>query len=400
MSAPRDIALRMADAASALLATLTPQQRPAAHWEFPSDEERRLWFYAPTDHGGLTLSEMRPLQQRLSMKLLSTGLSEGGYVTAATIMGLENVLDRLEGFRIEYGFERGRDPARYYLRIFGTPGADSWSWRFAGHHISIHHTVVGGELRAFTPCFFGADPARSPLLGAQMLRPLAACEDLAFELLRMLGDEQKSVAVLSPVPPIDLVGANRPVLAEGDGPKRLNQIWRNEFTGELHDMFERFQDNEEAKLGLTPQHVDALRYTQLPRGLRAAAMSAPQQEVLRALLAVYVNRLPDAIADQEFAKINGAQFGHLHLAWAGGDDPRRPHYYRIHGQRLLVEYDNAAREANHVHTVWRDPVNDFGIDALSAHHKHDHDGHGHKHDHGHPHDHGDGHPHDHDHSDL
>jgi hypothetical protein len=25
------------------------------------------------------------------------------------------------------------------------------------------------------------------------------------------------------------------------------------------------------------------------------------------------------------------------------------------------------RDANHVHTVWRDPVGDFGMDALGAH---------------------------------
>jgi hypothetical protein len=372
MSEDRGIVACMAEAANALLDTLSPEQRRVAQWDFPSDEERRLWFYAPTDHGGLTIAEMRPLQQRLSMKLLANGLSEAGYVTAATIMGLENVLDRLEGFRVEYGFERGRDPARYYLRIFGTPGADTWSWRFGGHHISIHHTIVGGELRAFTPCFFGADPARSPLLGPHLLRPLAACEDLAFELLHSLSEEQRSVAVLSPVPPLDLVGANRSALKDGDGPMRLNQIWRNEFTGELHAAFERFQDSEEARLGLSAANVDAMRYTTVPKGLAAAAMSASQREILRALLEVYVRRLPDAIADAEMAKITGASFANLHLAWAGSSAPARPHYYRIHGHRLLVEYDNTAREANHVHTVWRDPVADFGTDALSAHHRHDH----------------------------
>ena len=170
---------------------------------------------------------MRPSQQQLAMRLLATGLSRAGYVTASTIMGLENVLDELEGWRASFGHERGRDPGRYYVRIFGQPGADSWSWRFGGHHVSVHHTVVGGELRAFTPCFLGADPARSPLLGPHELRPLAACTDLAFELLRSLTDAQRSVAVLSPVPPIDLVGANRTTLAEGDGPLRLALVWRN-----------------------------------------------------------------------------------------------------------------------------------------------------------------------------
>ena len=372
MSDSRSIAARMAEAAQALLDTLSADQRRVARWDFPSDEERRLWFYTPTDHGGLTVGEMSPTQQRLTMRLLATGLSRAGFVTASTIMGLENVLDELEGWRVSYGFDRGRDPARYYLRVFGTPGADTWSWRFGGHHISIHHTVVAGEVRAFTPCFFGADPASSPLLGPHLLRPLAACEDLAFDLLRSLSDEQRSVAVLSPVPPVDLVGANRTVLSEGDGPKRLAKIWRNEFTGELQDMLERVQDAEEAKLGLTATHIDALRFTTVPKGLAAAAMSASQQEMLRALLDVYVRRLPDHIADGEMAKITGPSFPSLHLAWAGSNEPERPHYYRIQGHRLLVEYDNTTRDGNHVHTVWRDPVADFGTDALSAHRRHDH----------------------------
>jgi len=372
MSERRRIAARMAEAAQALLDTLAAEQRRVAQWAFPSDAERRLWFYTPTDHGGLTLGEMSPTQQQATMRLLATGLSRAGFVTASTIMGLENALDEFEGWRSSFGFDRGRDPTRYYLRVFGTPGADTWSWRFGGHHISIHHTIVDGEVRAFTPCFFGADPASAPLLGPQPLRPLAGCEDFAFELLRSLSEEQRSVAVLSPVPPIDLVGANRTVLSDGDAPLRLNQIWRNEFTGELHDFFERFQDAEEAKIGLTPSHIEALRFTTAPKGLAAAAMSTSQQDILRALIDVYVHRLPDHIADAEMAKITGASFQSLHLAWAGGEERGRPHYYRIQGHRLLIEYDNTTRDGNHIHAVWRDPVADFGADALSVHHREAH----------------------------
>ncbi len=362
----------MADAAQSLLDSLSADQRRRAQWEFPSDEERLRWFYTPTDHGGLTLGEMRPAQQQLTMRLVATGLSRAGYVTATTIMGLENVLDELEAWRASFGHERGRDPGRYYLRIFGAPGADRWSWRFGGHHVSIHHTVVGGELRAFTPCFLGADPASSPLLGPHRLRPLAACTDLAFELLWSLTEEQRAAAVLSPVPPIDLVGANRTVLGEGDGPLRLATVWRDEWTGELRERLEQFQDAEEAKVGLTDAHVDALRLTTAPKGLSAAAMSASQRELLKALLATYVRRLPDEVAEREMAKVDGPSFAALHLAWAGGLEPARPHYYRVQGHRLLVEYDNTTRDANHVHTVWRDPVGDFGMDALGAHRRQEH----------------------------
>jgi hypothetical protein len=372
MSESRSIAMRMAEAAQALLDKLSAEQRQVAQWAFPSDEERRLWFYTPTDHGGLTVGEMSPTQQQLTMRLLATGLSRAGFVTASTIMGLENALDELEGWRSSFGFDRGRNPTRYYLRVFGTPGADTWSWRFGGHHISIHHTLVDGEVRAFTPCFFGADPASAPLLGPHPLRPLAGCEDLAFELLRSLSEEQRSIAVLSPVPPIDLVGANRTVLSEGDEPRHITKIWRNELTGELHEMFERFQDAEEAKIGLTASHIAALRFTTTPKGLAAATMSASQHEILRALMGVYVRRLPDHIADGEMAKIVGPSFGSLHFAWAGSGELGRPHYYRIQGHRVLVEYDNTTRDANHIHAVWRDPVADFGADALSAHHREAH----------------------------
>ena len=120
----------MADAAQDFLDTLTAAQRAMAQWSFPSDEERQRWYYTPTDHGGLALQEMRPAQQRLAFKLLATGLSRPGYVTAAVIIGLENVLDELEGWGVSWNRERGRDPGLYYLRIFGEPSAaKGWSWR-------------------------------------------------------------------------------------------------------------------------------------------------------------------------------------------------------------------------------------------------------------------------------
>ena len=67
------------------------------------------------------------------------------------------------------------------------------------------------------------------------------------------------------------------------------------------------------------------------------------------------------------AKITGPAAGTLHFAWAGSTEPRQPYYYRIQGPRLLVEYDNTHRDADHIHTVWRDPAGDFGRDLLAAH---------------------------------
>ena len=111
-----------------------------------------------------TLHEQRPAQQRGAMRLVATGLSLAGYVTVATTMGLENVLDHTEGFVTRFDRERGRDPGLYYLRVFGDPSGPTWGWRFGGHHVSLNNLVVDGALVATTPCFLGADPASSPLL--------------------------------------------------------------------------------------------------------------------------------------------------------------------------------------------------------------------------------------------
>src|SRR5215469_16487139 len=192
----------MAGAAADWLEALDPDQRSVATGGAPSadasaDAERRRWFYTPTDHGGLTLGAQRPAQQRLALRLVAAGLSVAGYVTVATIVGLDNVLDQAEGWSVDWGRERGRDPGLYYLRVFGVPGgAGAWGWRFGGHHVSLNNLVIDGEVRAVTPCFLGADPAVSPLLGPVPLRPLGGAEDLARELIRSLDPGQSARAIL------------------------------------------------------------------------------------------------------------------------------------------------------------------------------------------------------------
>jgi hypothetical protein len=360
----------MAVAAAAFLDSLDAAQREIAAWPFPSDDERHLWFYTPTDHGGLPLGAMRPGQQRLALKLVAAGLSRAGYVTVSTIMGLDNVLDELEGWNRGFERERGRDPGLYYLRIFGDPvEGGTWSWRFGGHHVSINHVVIDGRVEASTPCFLGADPASSPLLGPHLLRPLAGAEDLGRELVQSLDEEQRARAVLSPVAPLDIVGANRPRLSEGDLPMPLPDVWRRRFGGDLGRALEATQANAERSAGLRLEHLDAVRFTRKPKGVPAASLAPAQQETLRELLAVYVGRIPDELADAEAAKFAGTRLDEVCFAWAGGIEPGEQHYYRIQGPRLLAEYDNTQRNANHIHTVWRDPDGDFADDALARHYQ-------------------------------
>jgi hypothetical protein len=373
MNPRHQAAAEMAEAALAWLESLTDEQRRTATGNAPAedehdDAERRRWFYTPTDHGGLTVHEQLPAQQRLAMRLVATGLSLAGYVTVATTMGLENVLDRVEGFVTRFARERGRDPGLYYLRVFGDPGGEgAWGWRFGGHHVSLNNLVVDGKLVATTPCFMGADPASAPLLGGGVNRPLGRVEDLARELVRSLPPDLLARAVLHDRAPSDLVTANRTTVSPGDQVIPLAGIWRDP----------RFPDDaEQAKLQALSDAIDAaaaytaddhrtLQYTTAPRGVAGRDLDATQRKLLYAVLGTCFDRVPDSVSP--LASYDDAALDAVHIAWAGSTEPGQPHYYRLQGPRLLVEWDNTQRGANHAHSVWRDPDADFGLDVLARH---------------------------------
>lgn len=375
--AVREVADRMADAASALLAGLEPEQRARVGWTWPEDLsasdpselERRRWFYTPADHGGLTVGEMTPTQYRRTMALVATGLSHAGYVTVATVMGLENALDHTEGFAGPgFGRERGRDPRMYYVRIFGEPGARMWGWRFGGHHVSLNNLVVDGAVVASTPCFLGADPAASPLLGSQLLRPLGGVEDLARELVRSLSPEHHDAALLTPRAPVDIVAGNRARV--GHEPVRLIPLpllFRGRLDAKMDGLMWGAHEGGERQLGITGADHDAVELTPVAKGLPASALDHGQRELLRAVLGCYSGRIPEPLASRAAQRWAGAALDDVHFAWAGGTAPGEPHYYRLQGPRLLVEYDNTQRQVNHAHSVWRDPEGDFGADVLAAH---------------------------------
>lgn len=358
----------MATAARDFLALLEPEQRARVLRPLTDDAERRHWNYAPMKREGLPLLAMTPLQQQAANRLAATGLSQSGYVTAAVIMGLENILDAVEGWSggrlgVEVGSERWRDPQVYFVTIFGEPGEATWGWRFEGHHVSIHYTVGGDSVVSPNPTFLGANPAEAPFGGGGRLRPLAAEEDLARELLLALDERQREVAVISTAAPPDIVQSNRPRVEEGALPiptRRLMGLPSDP------DWDERARIEREG-LGFGPEQAAAVRYSATASGLAAAGLRDSQRELLDALVALYVDRLPEDLAASQREALAGDALARMHFAWAGGLHQGEPHYYRIQGPRFLVEYDCTQNDANHIHAVWRDPAGDFGEDLLARH---------------------------------
>jgi len=305
----------MADAANNFLASLMPEQKTKGVYEF-KDEQRFDWHFIPKPRKGLPFKEMTTPQRLLGHALLNSGLSQRGYMKAATIMSLEQILYEIENKAPH------RDADLYYVTIFGQPGKDPWGWRVEGHHLSLNFVVAGDEVLSVTPSFFGSNPGQILSGPRKGLRVLGGEEDLGRELAKSLSAEQRQLALVTNVAPRDIItGADR--------------------------------------------KARALE----PLGIAVARFSTSQQELLLTLLKEYVFRYRPEIAESDLKTIQAAGYEKIHFAWAGGLNPGEGHYYRIQGPTFLMEYDNTQDKANHIHTVWRDLRNDFGEDLLRKHYE-------------------------------
>jgi Spy/CpxP family protein refolding chaperone len=316
----------MASAASAFVNSLSPEQRQKAVFAFQSDE-RLHWNFIPSEvfpRNGLLLKDMNENQRKLAHDLLKSALSQRGYMTATSIMELENTLGDLERRARESG--RGaesmvRDPLKYYFSVFGTPSTkEPWGWRVEGHHVSLHLTVVNGTLVASSPTFFGSNPAEVREGPKKGLRILGEQEDAGRDLLKALNDQQRAKAVIQSVALNEIVTTN--------------------------------------KLDINPLS---------PIGVTAAEMTPQQREMLMKVVKVYTSKMADDIAKDRLAKLEKAGIEKIAFAWAGEAEFGKKHYYRIQGPTFLIEHDNSQNDGNHIHSVWRDFNGDFGRDLLREH---------------------------------
>jgi hypothetical protein len=321
-SAPENAALpAMEQTALDYIVSLSEAQKKKSLFSF-EDAERKNWHFFPKVRGGLPLREMSEAQQALCRQLLAAGLSEQGQEKASGIMQLERILQELENRPVENDW---RNPLLYYLAIFGTPGREEpWGWRLEGHHLSLNFSSVDRELAA-TPAFFGSNPAIVRSGQYEGTEVLKAEQTLGRELVNMLDAEQAKVAILPDPAPNDIVT-------------------------------------------FVQQKVELDNYA----GLAAGQMTDAQRAKLEELLGAYLNNMNADIAKKQWNKLQESGLDKLYFAWMGGTKAGEPHYYRIHGPTLLIEYDNVQNGNNHIHSVWRDLTDDFGEDLLREHYAHGH----------------------------
>ena len=111
------------------------------------------------------------------------------------------------------------------------------------------------------------------------------------------------------------------------------------------------------------------------RGIAHEELTAEQRGLLMAIIEEYAGAQLPAVAQTRIERVRTAGLGKVKFAWMGGLERGQRHYYKVQGPTFLIEYDNTQNDANHIHSVWRDPRGDFGADPLAAHYRHHHRGH-------------------------
>lgn len=310
-----------ADRANAFVQSLSASQRASVLLPFYGLAPHE-WSFYPSSlvfHDGVAVKDLDSIQKFYLYDFMKGYLSTAGYDRTRAIMDLEYVLKELQPESLN------RIPENYYIAFYGTPHQDSiWGWTFQGHHVVLNYTIVKDKV-AFTPFFFGSNPAEIKEGPSQGYRVIAAEEDIAYSLLNSFASEQRDMAIFQDHPFIEIV---------------------------------TFTSTQAAALSEV--------------GIPVSKMNGVQKNLLTLLLTAYLSAMPDDLASARLQQLQSEDFESVRFGWAGSMQRGQPHYYRIQGKSFLVEFDNTQNNANHIHEVWRDFDGDFGRDLLLEHYQQEH----------------------------
>ena len=325
---------RMVTAANAFLSTLDQQQRQKVVFAFDDEQQRKRWSNLPVamvPRGGISLKEMNAGQRSAAMALVASALSPRGFEKIQQIMQGDEVNQQNEGNGRGGGPPNGRGGRGpggrgggamfgkdlYFVSILGTPSENNpWMLQFGGHHLALN-IAIDGERGILTPTLTGAQPALYTENG-KTVRPLGGESDKAIALLNALDENQRKQAILS-YRLADLV------LGPGQDGKTIQ-----------------------------------------PEGLKATGMNEKQRAMLLDVISEWAGIIHESAAAVRMAQLK-ADINETWFAWSGPvtvtPGSNITAYYRIQGPHLVIEYAPqtlGGDPALHVHTMYRDPTNDYG----------------------------------------
>ena len=344
---------RIVTAAQAVLASLDDAGRAKVQFPFDGPQKTR-WSNLPTgifERQGLRMGDLSPAQKTAVNTLLQAALSTDGYRKVTEIVRGDEILRTTSGGRGPRGGAPGGaapgggapaggpppggpggapggDPqgggrgrggrgggglnfgeAEYYLAFLGTPSTTTpWMLQYGGHHLAINLTLAGSQA-SMAPSLPAAQPATYSFEGRE-IRPLGKENDKAFALINALDDKQRGQAI---------IGSRVADLVLGPG-----------------------QDGRVIQ----------------PEGLRASAMSSAQQDMLLEIVREWTGIINDGFAAPRMAEIRG-NMAQTWFAWSGPTTNGSAAYFRVQGPTLVIEYAPQG-SVDHIHTIYRDPTNDYG----------------------------------------
>jgi len=319
-----DATARAVTAAEAFLGTLDQGQRRKANIDL-NEKTRTVWSNLPTgiamqvgatERNGLKLGDMTPAQEKAALALVAATLSRDGFQKAMAIVDADQVLEtrsapsRAATVKIRFG------RAEYYVGILGKPSTtEPWMIQFGGHHLAINVTLADRQ-NVLTPTHTGAQPA-SYTVDGRTIRPLGDENDKAFALINALNPDQQKQAILS-------YEVRNLVLGPGTDGQMI-----------------------------------------APEGIRASTFTSAQRAMLIDLVREWVDILGEEAASAKMKEIQ-AGVADTYFAWAGSTTNGKGAYFRIQGPAIFIEYapqGAPATNTDHIHTIYRDPTNDYAARA-------------------------------------
>lgn len=333
----------MQDATLDFLVTLTEEQRSRVLAPLEDSATRTSWSNLPVimaPRSGMAVADMTPAQRVALHAMMASAFSSQGYLKTTTSMWHEDVLKDISTSIIAKmpdddprkarfsGVIESYDSEKFFVSIFGDPSSKDWAWMVTGHHYAANFTVANGKI-AFMPLFLGANPqllSEGRYAGWRLLQHEA---DRALALIGSLEPLQTEQAVIA----------------------------------------DRVDDGIFAGPGNRDGYARQV-------GIRASRLDEIQLRLLNGVIDEYLGDASDEAAARQRQKVTNDGLDALYFAWWGPtNDPAARYMFRIHGPSILIDY---VRESspdggyNHVHSIARDPSNDYGAQWLKLHYEEAH----------------------------
>lgn len=318
-------------AAEAFMATLSAEQVEQLTYAYDDETKSTSWSNFPVtfvERAGLNLSDLTEVQQAAALKVLEALLSDEGYATVTGIMnGDQYLLDNSSSTEASLG--------QYYIAFFGdTFDSSAWEVQFGGHHLGINATLDGAsDAITFAPTHLGVQPAVYTDENGNEVQPFSALYESAFAFYDSLTAEQQA---------------------------------------------ELYQGEEVASMVCAPGSTcDYPTGT----GLAGSELTDEQKQLLLDVIANWVGLADEETTANALAEIE-ATLDDTYINWSGstvydmtqGDGI----YFQISGPKAYVEFASQQGSAGadvsgvttsgwgHVHTIYRDPTNDYANSVTQA----------------------------------